>query len=227
MATGMARTPILAILGGVLTLLLYAAAAPDARPDDKSPSGGIFSFGRQAKENQPTADPHDTPFQTWFPTEKPNSADETSGDSLGDPPAILPPIPVDSEHTIKQGDTLRAVLARAGIAAGEAEQAIRALKKVYDPRRLQPGHEIYLEMLPPDRNGRNLNLLSMDFRATATLDISVVRETEGGFSAKTHKRAVGVRDIVRPSDIELGSPRDLPRPSLGEGKRQLVLRRRV
>lgn len=173
-----------------MALLLFAVAASDAKPDDKSPLGGMFSFGDRVNEEQSETDAHEIPYQTWFPTENPNSTGDESGNGLGGPPAILPPIPVDSEHTIKRGDTLRAVLTRAGIAANDAEQAIRALKKVYDPRRLQPGHEIFLEKLPPDRNGMKLNLLSMDFRATSTLDISVVRESEGGFSAETHKRAL-------------------------------------
>lgn len=186
----MARTSILIISGGVLTLLLFAAAASDAPPDDTSPLESIFSFGNSAStpgnEHQLNADPHDVPFQTWFPTENPNGAD----DGQGGPPAILPPIPADSEHKIKRGDTLKAVLTRAGVAPHEAEQAIRALMKVYDPRSLQPGQEIFLETLPPDRIGDKPDLLSVDFRATATLDISVVREPDGGFSAETHKRAV-------------------------------------
>ena len=171
-------------------MLLYAGALPDAQPADRPPSADASTSSEPADATRPAADPHDIPFQTWFPTEKPGTADETSSNSLGGPPAILPPIAVDSEHTIKQGDTLIAVLTGAGVAAEEAEQAIRALRKVYDPRHLQPGHQIFLELLPPDHTGNAPKLLSIDFRATATLDISVLREDENAFSAETHKRAL-------------------------------------
>jgi murein DD-endopeptidase MepM/ murein hydrolase activator NlpD len=169
-----------------MALLLYAAAVTDANPADTSPLNNIVPLGNQADDGAPDTDPHDIPFETWFPTEKPGGSDDEAGDA----PAILPPVPVDSEHTVKRGDTLKAVLNRAGIASHEAEQAIRTLKKVYDPRRLRPGTQLFFEFLPPVRDGEKPNLLSLDFSATGTLDISVLREPDSGFSAETHKRAL-------------------------------------
>jgi len=190
----MARTPKRALLGGVVALFAAAAIVPEVRPDEAaSPPRGIVSPRTQADQNEqpdPGTDPHDTPFQTWFPTEKPPGADDESGESLGSLPALLPSVPHDAEHTIKSGDTLMAVLVRAGVPGEEAERAIRALKKIYDPRHLQPGHQIFLEIVPPDGAGGHPGLLSIDFRATPTLDISVLREPDGNFSAETHKRAL-------------------------------------
>lgn len=186
----MARSPIKIIVSGVSILAACVIVSSAALPGEKSLFKEIFSADRQVVSDDSDAGPQEIPFKTWFPTEKPATADDTSGDKLGPAPAILPTVPVDAEHMIKSGDTLKGVLTQAGVSPHEAELAIQALKKVYDPRRLQPGHRLYLELLPADSGAKTKELLSIDFRADPTQDISVLRENDGSFSAEVYPRAV-------------------------------------
>ena len=58
------------------------------------------------------------------------------------------PAPRDIEKTvaIRSGDTLMNVLVRAGLQRGESHNAIKALSKLYSPRRLRPGQELSLNI---------------------------------------------------------------------------------
>jgi murein DD-endopeptidase MepM/ murein hydrolase activator NlpD len=134
-------------------------------------------------------------IDTWFPAVKPepNLVDLDAGDAIRPVnPEGIPDIPLDAQYQVEPGDTFKAVLLRAGIAPDDAERAIQALTKVYDARRLQPGIEIFLQLQPQKRNRVPL-LLSIDFIADPETDVSVVRESDGGFSATTYERSLTPR----------------------------------
>ncbi len=61
-----------------------------------------------------------------------------------DASAPEPPERVTREVEIKRGDTLMDVLVKAGANRQDAHAAITALTKVFDPRRLRPGHKLDL-----------------------------------------------------------------------------------
>jgi len=124
---GMARPPFFVFFGSALILLACLLLVPGARSAEKSLLKELFSSDREADKGRAETDPHDIPFKTWFPTEKPGSADEADGDKLGPAPVILPALPVDAEHTIKPGDTLKAILTKTCVPLHEAQLAIRAL----------------------------------------------------------------------------------------------------
>src|SRR5699024_7626268 len=53
---------------------------------------------------------------------------------------------VEALVEVRSGDTLMALLTRAGAGAQQAHQAIEALSAEYDPRHLRPGQEIQLAL---------------------------------------------------------------------------------
>jgi murein DD-endopeptidase MepM/ murein hydrolase activator NlpD len=133
-------------------------------------------------------------FNTWFPSTNPRAKDGESPESLGVAPlpipATLPPVAVDTQVTIRRGDTLKAVLTRAGIPGNDVEQAIRALKKVYDPRQLKPGFELFLQIQPPAHKNGKASLISIDFIAGPEKDVSVINEGGGQFLAEAYHRTL-------------------------------------
>lgn len=91
--------------------------------------------------------------------------------ALGDEPLIF-------SVALARGDTLMKVLTEAGAARTEAQNAIDALVKVYDPRRLRSGQEIKLT-LQPGLNGAETRLLALDLHADIGLAIASRREGNG------------------------------------------------
>ncbi len=99
-------------------------------------------------------------------------------------------------QAIGRGETLAGLLIRGGVSAREADRAIRAFAKLYDPRRLRPGQEIALrfraetgrrETGEAQRRDRFDGFSFMpDFRH----QIVVNRGKEGGYSAAKEERKV-------------------------------------
>jgi murein DD-endopeptidase MepM/ murein hydrolase activator NlpD len=132
---------------------------------------------------------------SWFPTVKPETGTEAldaTGDEGPIDPGDIPDVPRDAQYRVERGDTFKAVLLRAGASPHDAERAIRALAKVYDPRRLKPGIEIFLQLQPQKKN-KSPALLSIDFIADPETDVAVLRESDGNFSAKTFERTLTPR----------------------------------
>ena len=132
---------------------------------------------------------------SWFPTTKPQNEPndlEENDTVLPTDPSEIPPVPLDAQYRVERGDTFKAVLLRAGVVPEDADRAIQALAKVYDPRRLQPGIEIFLQ-LQPQRKNRPPSLLSIDFVADTDTDVSVLRESDGTYTAKTYQRTLTPR----------------------------------
>ena len=101
--------------------------------------------------------------------------------------------PIDAQHTIASGDTLRKVLAKFGIASDEAARAIKSLSKIFKPRHLKPGHRLILQIQPPLPPETKKKLVSIDFTASAKTDIVLIRDGKGGFVAQRHNRELGLR----------------------------------
>jgi murein DD-endopeptidase MepM/ murein hydrolase activator NlpD len=131
-------------------------------------------------------------IDTWFPPVKPDAEpQDLDGIDTSRPVDTkdIPEVPLDAQYRIERGDTFKAVLMRAGVAPDDADRAIQALAKVYDPRRLQPGIEIFLQLQPQKKAPVPL-LASIDFVADPQTDVSVVRESGGSFSATTYERSL-------------------------------------
>ncbi len=81
--------------------------------------------------------------------------------------------------TVKKGGTLMKTLIVAGTDRRQAYQAIAALEKVFDPRRLQVGQEILITLQPMD-SGED-RLLSVTLPLSAEREVAAVRAEDGSF----------------------------------------------
>lgn len=166
-------------------LVLQDAALPVIATEDEEigglPDGRSFIFEDGGK------------FETWFPTTNPRVQDASlTVDEAGHPEESvpLPSLAVDLQFTVRRGDTFKAVLNRAGIPGAEAERAIRALSKVYNPRQLRPGLELFLQTQPPKDNNDTASLISIDFIADPEKDVSLLNDGDGQFTATVHNRTL-------------------------------------
>ena len=184
------------LLPGLALLASYNAigVAAEERPDANA---AVPTNSDETKNLPPSKNwffEDGTQFNTWFPSTNPRAGDEENADTLSvvpmPIPAELPPVAVDTHVTVRRGDTLKAVLTRAGIPGGDAEQAIRALTKVYNPRQLKPGFEIFLQIQPPAHKNGRASLISIDFIAGPEKDVSVLNEGGGRFTAEVYHRTL-------------------------------------
>ncbi|MCG8512366.1 MAG: M23 family peptidase, partial [Rhodospirillales bacterium] len=125
---------------------------------------------------------------------------------LGNPAARLltrqPAIPLDLDTenghkaafryshplTAKNGDTLTGLLVGAGVGRRDAVDAIDAMREVFDPRRIKPGHELTVQFerhTEDDGPGRFLGFTMLpDF----TREVAVARHPDGGFEVQETER---------------------------------------
>ena len=114
----------------------------------------------------------------------------------------LPPPPPEPQETVRvltvgKGDTLMAMLTDEGIERRAAHQAITAMSEVFSPRKLKPGQELHVTLLPQQtdsKQGGN-DLLSLHFPESAVRDVRVAKLTDGGYSAE----AVDKPTVTRPA----------------------------
>ena len=94
---------------------------------------------------------------------------------------------------VRAGDTLAKVLTRAGLTAGEAHNATRALGRVFDPRRLAANQEIILYFTDPLAVTDKRRFTGLFFRPSVRREISVVAGPKGGFRAFEGERDLTTR----------------------------------
>lgn len=209
-----------------LATLIFAASAiftaparPDPVPDLQAADGRLVTTVALDDTEDPGSE--DRFINTWFPAVKPETAPDDL-DSIDTGFALdakdIPEVPIDAQYQIERGDTFKAVLMRAGVAPDDADRAIQALTKVYDPRRLQPGLEIFLQLQPQKKDPVPL-LASIDFVADPHTDISVVRESDGSFTATTYERTLTPRiayghAVIESSVYEAGQDAGIPSATL-------------
>ena len=98
---------------------------------------------------------------------------------------------------VRRGDTLSAVLSRANISRDEAQDCMSAMKAVFDPRDLQPGQKISVQMDPAG------GLRGVEFSPDAITRISVAREAAEAFRATKKELPVTVQRFA--ADVEIQS----------------------
>lgn len=96
--------------------------------------------------------------------------------------------------TVKKGGTLMKTLIDAGTERRQAYQAIAALQKVFDPRRLQVGQEILITSQQTE-SGED-RLLSVTLPLNAEREVAAVRAEDGSFVPDEINRPLH-RELVR------------------------------
>jgi murein DD-endopeptidase MepM/ murein hydrolase activator NlpD len=158
---------------------------------------------------EPAIDPGDYRLSDIGPEPGEQAADQ----AVGEPPP---------EFTIqvRRGDTLIDLLLSAGVSRAEAHEAIVALKGVFDPRDLKPGHEITLTFAPAG-DGELGQLMAANVAAAVDRDVNLSRDSDGRFTALERRKQLA-RDLVRATGsvrsslFEAGSAAGVPGPIMVE-----------
>ena len=95
-----------------------------------------------------------------------------------------------------KGDTFMALLVKADVPRAEAHEAIVALRKVYNPRKLMPGQVIELSFMPDRSESGPARFLGLSFEPNAERMVSVERAWNNGFKATVIKKELTLR-LVR------------------------------
>ncbi len=117
-----------------------------------------------------------------------------------DPAADAAPPSFQYVLRVGRGDTLGGLLVDAGVPAADADAAIRALAKHYNPRRIRKGQEITLAFKPPAAGSAEAatptpgEFLGLTIEPDYDSAVEVTRTAGGGFAAemmaKTLRRAL-------------------------------------
>ncbi|HET6467632.1 MAG TPA: peptidoglycan DD-metalloendopeptidase family protein [Geminicoccaceae bacterium] len=112
------------------------------------------------------------------------AAEPTGAPEVVAPPELEPAERQAAEVVVRRGDTLMQILSRAGIASAEARGAVAKLGEIYDPRKLQPGQTLALELENgPAQEPVRLAALSLDLDPGNRVRLE--RDAAGGFAATT------------------------------------------
>jgi murein DD-endopeptidase MepM/ murein hydrolase activator NlpD len=98
--------------------------------------------------------------------------------------------------TVQRGDTLSNILDRARIDAAQAHAVVRALRGVYDPRRLKVGQELLITAAAAQDSGAARQLVSLALDLDFDHQLRVTRGPDGSYSADKVERPQR-RELVR------------------------------
>lgn len=122
---------------------------------------------------------------------------------------------------IKSGDTLSKVLRRAGAQPTDAEAAIRALKGLYDPRRLKAGQIINVSYAISGANGETDRFNGFEIPLDYAKRVAVAPAPEGGYKAHEferdlHTQLVRAEGVIDWSLFKSGSDAGVPATVMAE-----------
>ncbi len=92
--------------------------------------------------------------------------------------------PLTHMYTVKVGETLSDVLARAGVERAHAFELVDALTKVFNPRQLRAGQTLSLTFAPITTDVAPRRIDAMEFETKPGQIIAVDLDAEGAFSAR-------------------------------------------
>ncbi|MBP2296334.1 murein DD-endopeptidase MepM/ murein hydrolase activator NlpD [Azospirillum rugosum] len=115
--------------------------------------------------------------------------------------------------SVGNGDTLMDMLTGADVPADEATNAIAALRKVYDPRKLQVGQRVTVLFEP--RRGGSKRFVGLEFVPDVVRSVSVSRKGDSDFTSNEVEKAVtrqpvAAQAVIRSSLFEAGSAANVP-----------------
>jgi murein DD-endopeptidase MepM/ murein hydrolase activator NlpD len=217
-----------ATVGGSANLLSAAGFAPM----HAAPSGHAHGFIAVAEaaslEPAPRLVPvaYPSPARPYVPTPPAAAPAEAGPPVAAAVPRAKPPVAASradgaprAELEVRRGDTLLDVLARAGIEAGEAQDAAASLRKVANLRRLKVGQRLAVEL--ERKEGEGTRLARLVLPVDAAKEVLLVRERNGGFAARSIERPlqremVRVRAEIADSVYEAARDAGLPSETMGQ-----------
>ena len=96
-------------------------------------------------------------------------------------------LPIDETVVISDGDTLGSLMNRLGIPVSQAQEAIQELTKIFNPRNLKAGQEIYL-IYEKQKGSPAYDLQYLQLRPDFEHNIELSRTDEGTFKAVKKKK---------------------------------------
>lgn len=122
---------------------------------------------------------------------------------------------------VKSGDTMMRLMERATIPRKQAVKAIRAMRKLYDPRRIVPGQKLTIDYTASDADLADRGYLLRRVHLTTAIDraVSVERKEKGRYRARVirtplKKRLGRAAGTIRSSLYLAAEVVHLPRPVL-------------
>jgi len=137
------------------------------------------------------------------------------------PAAEATPAAIGRTVKVHRGDTLMALLVKAGAGRQEAHKAIIALKTVYSPRKLKPGQAIHLAFSADAGaidDGAATRLLSLRLQESAERDIQVTRRdpaadyVAAAIDRPLTRKLAGRRGRIESSLFVAGQEAEVPVP---------------
>ncbi len=103
------------------------------------------------------------------------------------PPPPLPPsfdwiATIDRTVTVNPGDTLMEAVLSVGATPNEAHEAIVALTKIFDPRKLMVGQDIRITFADEDMANGTARLLAVNVAVDVDRELAAIRAQDGDFS---------------------------------------------
>jgi murein DD-endopeptidase MepM/ murein hydrolase activator NlpD len=130
------------------------------------------------------------------------------------PEAVAPPDTKSEIVRVRSGDTLTSVLVRSGVPTADAQDAVSAIQRLWNPRELKVGQEITLDFGPERLEAVRLAAgLDRDVRATRGGNGHFASSAEPRARARVPRYAMGV---IRTSLYEAAVDAGVPLPLLSE-----------
>lgn len=101
--------------------------------------------------------------------------------------ANTPNLVAEEPVNIQAGDTLNSVLEGMNIDKEQINQAIQAIKKVFNPRDLKASQDVFITTSPQE-NGTNRNLLTLIIRPNINSEIVLEQKEDGTYEANKNRR---------------------------------------
>ncbi|HUC62569.1 MAG TPA: M23 family metallopeptidase, partial [Alphaproteobacteria bacterium] len=138
------------------------------------------------------------------------------------PDTTTTPAPVQRTLVVSPGDTLMDLLRRAGVTSADAQDAIDAIRAVFDPRSIRPGNALTVTFGPDDSDSATPpKLIKVSLPLDSTRTVEVRRDATDGFDASNVAQPlahelVRAQGTIRSSLYEDGIAAGIPAPILSE-----------
>ena len=165
-----------------------------------SPSGDSLGDAGVADDLAPADFAHASPAGLDVPALDNSAATrEPAGRATSGPE---PDATVSKTVTARKGDTLMKVLTRTGADRRQAHDAIAALSRVFNPRKLKAGQKVTLTFRPPESGEGRAKLVGVAIAASAERDVVARRRDDGSFAPREVTRDLRRRLVRGNGDID-------------------------
>lgn len=140
-------------------------------------------------------------------------------DSEPTPPQISYPASVSLR--VGAGDTLLTILTDTGVTYEEAHEAVEALRKIYDPKKLDVGQQVAIDLDASKDNPEIPYISSLSLPVSKTTVVKLIRGNGGAFDAQkieapVYKTVVKASGAINSSFYQTGMALGIPANTLND-----------